>query len=54
MRKSNLEQISESLRSAKMIFDEIYALYDEIQDDFRVAFYGFKKDVFVDEYGAEE
>lgn len=54
MRKSNLEQISESLRSAKMIFDEIYALYDEIQDDFRVAFHGFKKDVFMDEYDAEE
>lgn len=54
MRKSNLEQISESLRSAKMIFDKIYALYDEIQDDFRVTFHGFKKDIFMDEYGSEE
>ena len=54
MRKSNLEQISESLRSAKIIFDEIYDLYDEIQDDFRVTFHGFQKDVFMDEYGDEE
>lgn len=54
MRKSNLEQISESLHSAKIIFDEIYNLYDEIQDDFRVAFHGFQKDVFMDEYGADE
>ena len=54
MRKSNLEQISERLRSAKIIFDEIYDLYDEIQDDFRVTFHGFQKDVFMDEYGDEE
>ena len=50
MRKSNLEKISESLRSAKSLFDEIYDLYDEIQDDFRVAFHEFKKNVFMDEY----
>ena len=54
MRKSNLEQISESLRSAKIIFDEIYDLYDEIQDEFRVTFHGFQKDVFMDEYGDDE
>lgn len=54
MRKSNLEQVSENLRSAKNIFDEIFNLYDEIQDDFRVIFHGFKKDTFMDEYGVEE
>lgn len=54
MRKSNLEQISESLRSAKNIFDKIFNLYVEIQDDFQIIFHGFKKDVFIDEYGVEE
>lgn len=54
MRKNNLEQISGNLRDAKRIFDEIFDLYDEIQDDFRVTFHGFKKDVFLDEYGEEE
>ena len=32
------------------LFDEIFELYDEIQDDFRVSFHGFKKDVSLDEY----
>lgn len=53
MRRSNLEEVSNRLRSAKGIFDEIYALYDEIQDNFRVTFHGFKKDVFLDEHGDE-
>lgn len=53
MRKSNLDQISNSLKNAKQIFDEIYDLYDEIQDNFRVAFHGFKTDVFADEYGED-
>ena len=50
MRKSNLDTVSERLREAKHLFDEIFELYDEIQDDFRVVFHGFKKDVFGDEY----
>ncbi len=54
MRKNNLEKISGSLCDAKCIFDEIFDLYDEIQDDFRVTFHGFKKDVFLDDYGEEE
>lgn len=54
MRKSNLDQISDSLKKAKQIFDEIFDLYDEIQDDFRVTFHGFKKDNFADECGEEE
>lgn len=53
MRKSNLDEVSNSLRNAKLLFDEIFLLYDEIQDDFRVIFHGFKKDVFGDEYGVE-
>lgn len=48
IRKSNLDKISDRLRDAKQLFDEIFALYDEIQDDFRVAFHGLKKDVFAD------
>jgi hypothetical protein len=54
MRKNNLDQISRQLRESKSIFDEIFELYDEIQDDFRVTFHGFKKDVFIDEYGEED
>lgn len=50
MRKSNLDTVSEHLCEAKHLFDEIFELYDEIQDDFRVIFHGFKKDVFGDEY----
>lgn len=50
MRKSNLDEVSNSLRDAKPLFDELFALYDEIQDDFRIIFHGFKKDVFEDEY----
>lgn len=50
MRKSNLAEVSNNLRNARLLFDEIFALYDEIQDDFRVTFHSFKKDVFGDEY----
>lgn len=48
MRRSNLEQLFVELKKVKSCFDEIYNLYDEIQDDFRVTFHGFKKDVFLD------
>lgn len=50
MRKSNLAEVSNNLRNARLLFDEIFTLYDEIQDDFRVTFHSFKKDVFGDEY----
>ena len=53
MRKSNLDEVSRDLREAKQLFDEIFELYDEIQDDFRVIFHGFKKDVFIDEYSED-
>ena len=53
MRKNNLKSISENLQNAKNIFDKIYTLYDEIQDDFRVTFHGYKKDVFMDVYATE-
>ena len=53
MRKNNLDVMSQSLQKAKIIFDEIFTLYDEIQDDFRVVFHSFKKDVFWDEYNEE-
>lgn len=50
MRRSNLEDVSKSLQQAKEKFDQIYDLYDEIQDYFRVVFHGYRKDVFMDEY----
>lgn len=50
MRKNNLDIVSESLRKSKCLFDEIFELYDYIQDHFRLVFHGFKKDVFFDEY----
>ncbi len=48
MRRSNLEQLALELRKIKGCFDAIYELYDEIQDDFRVAFHSFQKDTFVE------
>lgn len=48
MRKSNLLIISNDLKKSKNIFDEIFELYDEIQDNFRVIFHSCKKDVFID------
>jgi len=40
--------LSIELNAVKKRFDEIYDLYDSIQDDFRVDFHGFKKDVSID------
>ncbi|MEG2013464.1 MAG: hypothetical protein RR063_09725 [Anaerovoracaceae bacterium] len=48
MRRSNLNMLSSELSAVKKCFDEIYNLYDSIQDDFRVHFHGFKKEVFID------
>ena len=48
MRKSNIETLTRELSSAKKAFDEIFNLYDEIQDNFRVIFHCFAKDVFYD------
>ena len=53
MRKSNLDEVSRDLREAKQLCDEIFELYDEIQDNFRVTFHGFKKDIFLDEYSED-
>lgn len=50
MRKNNPKTIIEKAKDIKQIFDEVFELYDEIQDDFRVVFHSFKKDVFIDEY----
>lgn len=50
MRKNNPKTIFEKAKDIKKNFDEIFELYDEIQDDFRVVFHSFKKDVFIDEY----
>ena len=48
MRKSNIEELTQELSSAKKAFDEIFDLYDEIQDSFRVIFHCFAKDTFID------
>lgn len=50
MKKNNLDKISKKLINVKKSFDKILELYDEIQDDFRVIFHYFKKDVFMDEW----
>ena len=49
MRKNQPEVIFNKGKNIKQIFDEIFELYDEIQDDFRVVFHYFKKDVFIDD-----
>ena len=49
MRKNNPKTIIEKAKDIKQIFDEVFELYDEIQDDFRVVFHSFKKDIFIDE-----
>ena len=54
MRKNNLNEVANILSNTKRLFDEIFELYDEIQDDFRVSFHGFKKDVFLDDYTDEQ
>lgn len=59
MRKSNLDELTIKLTKIKNCFDQIYDIYEKIQDNFRVTFHNFKKDVFVDylsenEYKASE
>jgi len=46
--RENYVSLGRELRSIKEKFDEIFELYDEIQDYFRVTFHSFKKDVFID------
>ena len=48
LRKTNIEQVIQDLVTVKSLFDAIYSLYDEIQDDFRCTFHSVKKDVFID------
>jgi hypothetical protein len=48
MTRKNIAVLSTELSYVKKRFDEIFELYDDIQDNFRVTFHGFKKDVFID------
>ena len=48
MTRKNIAVVSTELSCVKNRFDEIFELYDDIQDDFRVTFHGFQKDVFID------
>ena len=53
MNKTNLSHIESKLKLTRRIFDNIYNLYDEIQDNFRVIFHDYQKDVFYDLYNEE-
>lgn len=48
MRKNNIDDLTQELTTVKKSFDEIFDLYDEIQDEFRLIFHSFAKDVFID------
>ena len=48
MRRTNLEEFSRRLLLVKGMFDEIYGLYDAVQDNFRCIFHSFAKDTFID------
>lgn len=48
MTRKNVALLSVELSHVKNKFDEIFELYDNIQDNFRVTFHGFQKDVFID------
>ncbi len=54
MKKANIAELNSKLENVKKYFNKIYVLYDEIQDNFRVDFHGFKKDVFIDYIDEDE
>ena len=57
MRRTNEADLIPIMREGKNDFDRIYELYDGIQDDFRLIFHSYKKDVFIDsveEYNLSE
>ncbi|MHB8132423.1 MAG: hypothetical protein ACYDEX_26010 [Mobilitalea sp.] len=48
MTKVNLNKFANEISYVKFKFDNIFELYDDIQDYFRLTFHGFKKDTFID------
>ena len=48
MRRTNLDTLAVELQKVKGCFDEIFDLYNDIQDDFRVIFHSLQKDTFVE------
>lgn len=48
MTKNNIAEQDVLLSHIKNAFDEIFALYDSIRDDFQVTFHGFQKNDFID------
>ena len=48
MRRTNLDTLAVELQKVKGCFDEIFDLYNDIQDDFRVIFHRLQKDTFVE------
>ena len=54
MRRTNLDTLAVELQKVKGCFDEIFDLYNDIQDDFRVIFHSLQKDTFVEYLTDEE
>ena len=52
-RKSSLQNIKDQSSRIKGIFDNIYCLFEEIHDDFKVSFNRYKKDIDWDEWTEE-
>lgn len=48
MRRSNVDKQIKKLKKCKGLFDKLFELYDDIQDNFRVTFHCYQKDVFID------
>ena len=53
MRRSNEDDMISVMRKGKTVFDQVFELYDAIQDDFRVIFHDFQKDTFFDYFQEE-
>lgn len=54
MRRANEAELISIVRKGKKNFDNIYELYNGIQDDFRVIFHSYKKDVFIDYFEEDD
>jgi hypothetical protein len=48
MRRTNEAELLPKMREEKKAFERIFELYDGIQDNFRLIFHDYKKDVFID------
>ena len=46
--RQNLDDVVFQATEVKQIYDQLFTKFDDAQDDFRVAFKDFRKDVFID------